>query len=84
MFLFPVKIQDSCWSDERKEIGFKSMWVNSDNELLKAQWESGFCMERYSFEKLVKILTQLFAKKYTNLRKAITLQIHVVIALWRL
>ena len=50
------------------------MWVNVNNESLQVQWKSDFCMERYSFEKLVQILATVAAKKSTNFGKTITIQ----------
>ena len=53
------------------------MWVNANDESLQAQWKSDFCMERYSFEKLVQILATVVAKKSTTFGKTITIQMPV-------
>ena len=53
------------------------MWVNVNNESLQVQWKSDFCMERYSFEKLVQILPTVVARKSTTFGKTITIQMPV-------
>ena len=68
------RAHDKAVKEKKQGIGFEGMWVNADNESLQAQWKSDFCMERYSFEKLVQILATVAAKKSTNFGKTITIQ----------
>lgn len=68
------KIHVHVWVTKEKKYDLKIRGQNTSEESFEAQWKSDFRMSRYSFGKLVDILTLQFAKQDTNFRKAIPIQ----------
>ena len=72
------------WQLERQEICFETMWEHRDDNGYQIYWKADFRMSGESFQKLARLISSALIKRDSNFRRAIAVEKHVAIAIWRL
>ena len=72
------------WQLERQEIWFETMWEHRDDNDYQIYRKADFRMSGESFQKLARLISSALRKRDSNFRRAIAVEKHVTITIWRL
>ena len=75
---------ERVWSLERPQLWFDRLWGNVEFDTFDDYWKQEFRFSKRSFNDILHIVAGDMVQSDTNSRKAITIQKHVAIVLWRL
>ena len=78
------RLRRRIWSYERQEFWFTNLIENRYNILFEQKWREDFRISRNTFFEIVNLVRPSLEKKETHLRKSISIEKRVAIAIWRL
>ena len=78
------RLRRRIWSYEKKEFWFTNLIENRYNILFEQKWPEDFRISRNTFFEIVNLVRPSLEKKETHLRKSISIETRVAMAIWRL